>query len=153
MPGPVHHYLVLANQTLGSAALEAAVAERTAEGPSRFHVLVPATPAHDLYKSVMAGLDGEVREDEQAHADAAARLASALVAIEATGARADGEIGDADPVVAVEDVLAEQHFDEIIVSTLPHAVSRWLRLDLPAKINRTFDLPVTHVVAETETSP
>jgi len=151
MPGPVHHYLVLANQTLGSPSLDAAIAKRTAVGPSRFHVVVPATPAHDLYTSVMSALEGEPRDDGQARADAAARLAASLRAIEATGARADGEIGDPDPVVAVENVLARQHVDEIIVSTLPHAVSKWLRLDLPARIDRTFDVPVTHVVAEPET--
>jgi len=144
----VHHYLVVANQTLGGEALKDAIAERVALGPSRFYVLVPATPARDLYQNVMNALEGEPPDQAAATADAQQRLEATLESIRASGAAADGEIGDPDPLAAIEAVLERHHFDEIIVSTLPRAVSRWLKLDLPARVGHAFDLPVTHVVAE-----
>lgn len=144
----VHHYLVVANQTLGGEALNAAIADRVAAGPSRFHVLVPATPARDLYHNVMHALEGELPDKAEAAEAADRRLAATLASIRASGAAADGEIGDPDPLVAIASVLERHHFDEIIVSTLPRSMSRWLRFDLPARVNHAFDLAVTHVVAE-----
>lgn len=144
----VHHYLVVANQTLGGTALDNAIAERVALGPSRFHVLVPATPAHDLYRNMVRALEGEPPDQTQAAEDARRRLDATLTSIRESGATADGEIGDPDPLAAIQSVLERQHFDEIIVSTLPRSVSRWLRTDLPARVTNTFDLPVTHVQAE-----
>ena len=145
--GLVHHYLVVANQTLCGEALHEAIAERVRLGPSRFHVLVPATPARDLYQNMLHALEGEPPDEDQAVDDARTRLAFAVESIRGTGATADGEIGDADPLTAIEEVLAVRHFDEIIVSTLPAPVSHWLRLDLPAKVTHAFDLPVVHVTA------
>ena len=62
------------------------------------------------------------------------------------GAEADGVVGDGDPYTAVGNRLKSEQFDEILVSTLPHARSRWLRQDLPAKL-RKFGLTVTPVVS------
>jgi hypothetical protein len=56
-------------------------------------------------------------------------------------------VGAPEPTVAVQDVLEEQAFDEVIVSTLPTSLSRWLRMDLPSRIARMTDVPVTTVEA------
>ena len=56
-------------------------------------------------------------------------------------------MGNADPVRAVEEATATGEFDEIIVSTLPARVSRWLHQDLPGRLEHEFHLPVTHVLA------
>jgi hypothetical protein len=50
-----------------------------------------------------------------------------------------------DPLHAIESVLARQEFDEIILSTLPKHVSAWLHIDLPRRVARKFQGPVTHV--------
>jgi hypothetical protein len=63
------------------------------------------------------------------------------------GAVADGAVGDANPLVAIEKAVLEQKFDEIILSTLPPGVSRWLALDLPHRVRRKFDLPLTVITA------
>jgi len=149
--GLVHHYLIVANQSLGGRPLADAIASRIALGPSRFFVLVPATPAHDLYQNVLHALEGGPPDDGQARADAERRLDASLHWIEERGGRAEGEIGDADPVTAIAAVLANQHFDEIIVSTLPVHLSHWLRLDLPSRVAHAFDLPVVHVAADVAT--
>lgn len=56
-------------------------------------------------------------------------------------------VGDPDPFAAVGDVLHAREFDEIVVSVLPRAISRWLALGLPARLRRAVDLPVTQVDA------
>ena len=75
------------------------------------------------------------------------QLRTALERLAAAGVKADGEVGDPDPVCAVRDALGHRQFDEIIVSTLPERVSRWLHQDLPRRLQHKFHLPVTHVQA------
>jgi hypothetical protein len=135
---PMRRYLVVANQTLGGEHLLREVREALQAGPCTFHVIVPATPTQDQ----PTWTEGE------ATALARERLEAALGRFREVGARADGTVGDPDPVQAIADVLAEREVDEIILSTLPPGVSRWLGLDLPRRVERRFDLPVRHVVAE-----
>lgn len=133
----MRRYLVVANQTLMSAELRAAVRERLATPPCRFHVLVPATPPRDHISWTEGAALVVARE----------RLEEALEWMHAEGAVATGSIGDADPVLAVLDALPRDQFDEIVVSTLPQGLSHWMRQDLPRRLTRRTDLPVSHVVA------
>jgi hypothetical protein len=59
-------------------------------------------------------------------------------------------VGDPSPVEAIRDALRDREFDGIILSTLPPGISRWLRQDLPSRVEKEFDLPVTHVIGEAE---
>lgn len=65
---------------------------------------------------------------------------------QAAGGKVEAIVGDTDPFVAIHEALVRSHFDEVIISTLPHRVSHWLRIDLPARIER-LGLPVTVVTA------
>lgn len=132
--------LVVANQTLGGQNLLTVVRERLAEGPCSFHVLVPATPPPELLTAT----------EGQARAAATRRLAAALERFRSMGAEVTGEVGDHHPMHAMADVLRHQVFDEVILSTLPPGVSRWLHQDLPHRAERMFNLPITHVIAERE---
>ncbi|MGH2706441.1 MAG: hypothetical protein ACRDJ4_15540 [Actinomycetota bacterium] len=132
----MRRYLVVANQTLGGDHLAAEVRRCLQAGPSRFHVLVPATPPGDH----------AVWTEGEAHVIAEERLERALADFRGLGAEADGEVGDANAVQAIADVLRGEEFDEIILSTLPPGLSRWLRQDLPHRVQR-FGLPVRHVAA------
>jgi hypothetical protein len=136
----MRRYLVVANQTLGGEHLIQQVREYVSAGPSLFHVLVPATPSTEH----LVWTEGE------AQSIARGRLERAVDQFRDLGAEADGEVADANPLLAIEDVLRNQSFDEIILSTLPAGPSRWLKLDLPARVEKQFGLPVTHVVAEAE---
>lgn len=127
--------LVVANQTLGGAALGAAVRERLAAGPCTFHILVPATRPRD-----------HTWTEGEAIALARERVDDALAWFERMGAPATGEAGDPNPMLAIEDALIAGAFDEIIISTLPPKLSRWLKRDLPGRAARRSGLPVTHVV-------
>jgi hypothetical protein len=64
----------------------------------------------------------------------------------AAGSEVTGSMGDAEPLCAIQDAVNLGHYDEIIISTLPRRVSKWLKLDLVSK-TRGLGLPVTHVEA------
>jgi len=146
----VRRYLVVANKTLGGDELAEAIRQRLAEGPCEFYVLVPATSSVGGLESFGPGLGGLPSlpgTDEKAFPAARRRLDAEVDRIRTAGAAVDGEVGNADPLRAISDLLGRRQFDEIILSTLPPGLSRWLRWDLPARVQRKFRLPVTHVHA------
>ncbi|MGH2818349.1 MAG: hypothetical protein ACRDJS_07825 [Actinomycetota bacterium] len=134
--------LIVANQTAAGSHLLHEIRRRMEEGPCRFTLVVPATPPSG--KALWT--EGE------ANAHAHHRLEVALTKLSETGAQIDGAIGDASPAEAVAEQLVSRDFDEIIVSTLPPGISRWLKQDLPHRIERRFEIPVTHVIAERESA-
>lgn len=143
-------YLIIANQTLAEAELVEAIRERLKAGPSSFYVLVPNTAARDLARRVanLAPLPpaaGGPPTDVDATAQAQGRLGQLLRDLRDLHADADGQLGDPDPIKAVGELLERQQFDEIIISTLPEPVSRWLGMDLPHRLQRRFGLPVTTI--------
>ena len=135
--------LILANRTAGTEALQEAVRERAARGDSRFHLVVPAE-AHGLHRLV------DPQDDDKDDARRALETALPLLT-EAAGSEVTGELGDPEPLSALQDAVNLRGADEIIISTLPSRVSRWLRLDLVSKA-RGLGLPVTHVEATARVS-
>lgn len=128
--------LVVANRTLCEQHLLDEVRRRREEGPATFHLVVPASHPHGGWT------------DRQAEDEARARMDEMLDTLAVAGIGATGEVGDASPVRAVGDVLRREHFDGIIVSTLPAGISRWLAWNVVRRLRAETDLPVTHVVAE-----
>ena len=132
------HVLVVAHQTAATDELIAAVRERAQQGPASFHLVVPRH-AHGLHRA----LDPEDADS----AEAQRVLDAALPKLsEAAGGEVAGSIGEAEPLLAIEDAVNLGSYDEIIISTLALGVSRWLKLDLVSKA-RGLGLPVTHVLA------
>ena len=104
----------------------------------------PARPVPERPRRLLAAICPTTRRRT---GDARRRLDDALASLSDLAASIDGEVGDADPLAAIRDVLGvSHHYDEIIISTLPAQISRWLHLDLPHRVEHTFHLPVTHVV-------
>ena len=89
-----------------------------------------------------------VSDEDQARAAAAARLDESLAAMRAVGLDATGEIGDGDPIQAIEDALRTFRPDELIISTHPVGRSHWLERGVVEKSRERFALPVTHVVVD-----
>lgn len=146
------NYLVVANQTLGGAQLMEEVRRRAAAGPSSFYVVVPNTRSVDPARASGAALSpatATVSEEEEHRATliSQSRLHQALTQLRAEGLDARGDLGDPEPLTAIEDALAVEQFDAIIISTLPSGISRWLGMDLPSRAERKFKLPVTTVTA------
>lgn len=158
--------LIVANQTLGGGQLVDAVRERVGRGEREFSVIVPATlPEHEAGWSggfrlpddassplAVAEMEEVARRRESLIADAERRATDRLEQMVATirslGGEADGSVGDADPVTAVKRMLADQSFSEVIVSTLPAGISRWLKMDLPSRVARMTKAPVTTIEAQ-----
>ena len=133
------HVLVVAHQTAATPGLLEAVRERAQRGPATFHLVVPAHP-HGMHKVVDPQDAGDGRSRTGARAGAAQAVS------EAAGSEVTGSVGDAEPLMAIQDAINLGQYDEIIISTLPLGVSRWLKLDLVSKA-RGLGLPVTHVEA------
>lgn len=130
--------LVVAHRTAATPALLQAIRERAAASPAVFTLLVPAMP-HGLHRLV------DPEDTDVSEAEGTLELALPLMR-EAAGAEVDGMMGDFDPLSAIQDAVNIHGFDEIIISTLPTRVSRWLHLDLPHKA-AGLGLPVTTVTA------
>jgi hypothetical protein len=125
--------LVVANRTADSDEVHAALMERAQEGPIDVTLLAPAV--------------WEIVDPHGGRQSASRRLNAALTRLAAAGITARGVVGDADPVAAVQDIWDAERFDEVIVATLPHHLSRWLGLDLPRRVEQLTGLPTRHVIA------
>jgi hypothetical protein len=131
--------LIVAHKTAATPALLAAVRERVQRGPARFTLLVPSA-AH--------GLHAVVDPEDQGDSDAEDVVALAVPLLEeAAGAPVPSMIGAPAPLDAIHDAINLGDYNEIIISTLPKRVSRWMRLDLPSKV-AALGLPVTTVTAQ-----
>jgi hypothetical protein len=131
--------LVVASKTAATPALIDAVRERADKGPATFTLLVP-NAQHGLHRVVDA--------EDMGHSEADQVIALAIPLLEeAAGSKVASIVGAPSPLDAVQDAVNLHGFDEIIISTLPHRVSRWLHIDLPSKLTG-LGLPITTVTAE-----
>jgi uncharacterized membrane-anchored protein len=144
-PPEFAHVLVVAQKTAATPALMEAIRERAERGPARFHLLVPNPGRH-----------AEITEAERQHHHTEGEhiLALALPLIDqAAGTHAEGSVSIRhDPMDAIEEALDGSDFREIILSTLPPSVSRWLHMDLPRRAAH-LGLPVTTVIADDRDDP
>ena len=134
------HVLVVANKTAGSEELLGAMAERAEQGPAKFHLVVPAAP-----RGASWAFDMHSGHDAAEH-----DLEGALERMRARGLEVDGEVGDPDPVAAVSDATSAGSYDDVIVSTLPKHLSKWLKVDVARKVAHATGLPVRHVEAHSK---
>ncbi len=136
---PSHRILVIANETVGGAELLSLLGTK-AEGVDEEMLLV--CPA----------LNSRVRtwtsDEDPARAEAQERLDSCLARLAAAGVSARGEIGDGDPLQALEDALRVFPADEIVVSTHPPGRSHWLEQGVVEQARLRYDVPITHVVVD-----
>jgi hypothetical protein len=119
--------LVVGSQTVVGEPVLDAVRERARQSPADFTVVVPADPP-----------------------GAEARVEQALRQFRQAGIEATGHVGDPDPVCAVVNAIRDEPVDEIIISTFPHARSGWLRRDVLGRIRKHTEVPIKHVVVESE---
>jgi hypothetical protein len=125
--------LVVTNRTADSDEVHAALVQRAHDGPIDVTLVAPAA--------------WEVVDPHGGRQSASRRLNAALTRLAAVGITARGVVGDADPIAAVQGIWDPERFDEVIVATLPHHLSRWLSLDLPHRVEQLTALPTRHVIA------
>ena len=142
----MRRYLIVANQTLGGEQLSAKIAECMSAGPCRFYLAAPVTQTEASDRWASGGLEGVIPGAYKiARTLAEGRLQQELARLHEAGAEADGEVVDPHPIDAIHKLASREEVDEIIVSTLPRRLSRWMAMDLPHRVRRATRLPVTHI--------
>ena len=126
--------LVLANRTAGSPQLRDALLDRREQGPIEVTLLVPAA--------------WEPQDPHGGQETGRRRVREALSDLRDTGLDVRCRLGDPDPVTALREEWDPERYDEVIVSTLPGRVSRWLQIDLPRRAQAITGVPVSHVEAD-----
>ena len=133
--------LVVANETVGGAPLLDRIRELSAG--TRTEVLV-VTPA------LNSPLRHWASDEDPARAAAQQRLDRSLARLEQDGIEARGEVGDGDPLQAIEDALRTFGADEILISTHPEGRSNWLERGVVTSARERFVVPIHHVVVDLE---
>jgi hypothetical protein len=133
--------LVIANETVGGEALRERVQQHSAGHPTKVLVVTPAlnSPVRTFTSDV-----------DRAREEAQARLETSLGQLAQAGIEARGEVGDGDPLQAMEDALRTFGADEIIISTHPEGRSHWLERGVVSGARERFAVPITHVVVDLE---
>jgi hypothetical protein len=126
--------LVIANRTADSDELLQALRERAEQGPLTVTLVVPAT--------------WEVGDPHGGRQSAQRHMCAGMERMREAGITVEGRLADPDPIAAVTEAWDPSRYDLVIVSTLPTAVSKWLKRDLPTRVQRLTGGPVQHVVAE-----
>ena len=135
-----HRVLVVANETVGGGALLDEIRQRCGERDCEVLVITPALP--------VSRASHWASDVDEAIELARQRMELSLIAIGELGLKTKGEIGDADPNVAIEDALRAFPADEIVISTHPPQRSRWLERGVVEQAREQIDLPITHVVVD-----
>ena len=125
--------LVIANRTIDANEIRDAIVGRAADGPLEVTLVAP----------VLSGA-GSMRARRTTTAQ---RLDGAVKRLNEAGVKAEAIVGDADPMVAVQDAWDPRRFDEVLVVTPPTGVPRWMPADLPHRVERLTAARVTHIVA------
>jgi len=131
--------LVVANETVGGAPLREEIRRRS-EGYEE-HVLVVCPALNSPLKHWASDEDG-------ARVAAQERLDASLARLREFGVDAKGEVGDAEPLQAIEDALRVFGPDEVIISTHPEGRSHWLERGIVDSARERFSVPITHVVVD-----
>lgn len=143
-----HRVLIVANETVGADDLLAEIRGLAADRDAEFLVCVPANPVD----TGQAEHKGAVYLWEATRRAAQERLDATLATLRGDGLRAEGELGDYRPMVALDAAVRRFEPDRIVISTHPVNRSAWLRDDLVDRARRTYDVPVDHVVAHAPAS-
>jgi hypothetical protein len=133
--------LVIANETVGGHTLRSMILEKSLDVREEILVVTPA---------LNSPLKHWVSDEDGARAAAQDRLDESLAKLAAAGVQARGEVGDGDPLQAMEDALRTFGADEIIISTHPEGRSNWLERGVVENARQRFAVPITHVVVDLE---
>jgi hypothetical protein len=133
--------LVIANETVGGERLRDEIHSRSEGYDEQVLVVTPALNSH---------LRHWASDEDNARVEAQKRLDASLARLRAAGIDAKGEVGDAEPVQAMEDALRLFGADEIIISTHPEGRSHWLEKGIVETARERFAVPITHVVVDLE---
>jgi hypothetical protein len=138
-PPDEHRILVVANETVGGPELRSEIQELAGDRKTRVLVVCPA---------LNSPLRHWASDEDDARAAAQERLNRSLESMRAAGLEAEGEIGDGDPLQAIEDAIRTFRPDELVISTHPPGRSHWLERGVVDRARERFEIRLTHVVVD-----
>jgi GABA permease len=140
-PPNEHRILVVANETVGGPELRSELQDRAGDQRATVLVVCPA---------LNSPLRHWASDEDDARAAAQSRLDRSLESMRSVGLEVDGQIGDGDPLQAIEDAIRTFRPDELIISTHPPGRSHWLERGVVDRARERFEIPITHVVVDLE---
>jgi hypothetical protein len=135
------HVLLLVSEPSLSAEVVAAIRAHLEDRPREVMVVAPALAGSAL-KHAMGDVD-------EARAEAQGVLEQSITQLKSEGVEAGGQVGDSDPLLALQDALQTFPADEIVIVTRPEDSSRWLEDNLFDRAEKSFEQPVIHLEVET----
>jgi hypothetical protein len=124
---------------VGGETLRSVIRGRSEEYEERVRVICPTLLSRVRYFA---------SDEDEARAQAQERLEHSLAKLRELGVNCEGEVGEADPLQAIEDGVRTFGADEIIISTHPEGRSLWLERGVVQAARERFDVPITHVVVD-----
>jgi hypothetical protein len=142
-PSGPRRILVVANEVIGGEQLVEEIARHAGRGGQpEVKIVSPA-----LVGSALDLAAGDVDDDI---AEARRRLERSAEALRGRGIRATGDVGEADPVLAIRDALVGFPAAEVIIVTHPSERATWLEKDLLERARRQVSVPITHIEVEAD---
>jgi hypothetical protein len=130
--------LVIANEALGGDQLVDEITKRA--GDAEVMIVSPALVASPL--DLAAGdVDDEIEEARR-------RLQVSVDALQQKGIQAAGEVGEAQPDLAMRDAMVKFPADEVIIVARPQEYATWLEQDLLDRTRRQLAIPITYIEVE-----
>ena len=130
--------LVIANEALGGDELVDEISKRA--GDAEVMIVSPALVASPL--DLAAGdVDDEIEEARR-------RLQVSVDALQQKGIQAAGEVGEAEPDLAMGDAMGKFPADEVIIVAHPQEYATWLEEDLLDRARRELAIPITYIEVE-----
>lgn len=140
-PDSERRILVIANETVAGDTLHSMIRKKSEGYSTNVLVVAPAQPSP---------LQHLASDDDPGRQAARERVDASLAKLRAEGLSAQGQVGDPDPLQAIEDALRTFGPDEIIISTHPEGRSHWLERGIVEHARDRFAVPITHVVVDLE---
>jgi nucleotide-binding universal stress UspA family protein len=130
------HILVVADETVVGAEFPREIVEKARGLDADVRVVFPALNTR---------LRHYLSDVDPARAEAESRLERSLELLDQEGITARGEVGDSDPVQALQDALATGEADEVIIATRSPSRVNWLEKDIVERAREVSDVPITYV--------
>jgi hypothetical protein len=138
-PRTARRILVIANETVESRILHDAI--RTDVEDEKAEILIVAPALNSRVRHWLS-------DEDEARRAAKARLARSIARLVRDGVDANGWVGDADPIQAIDDALHFFPADSLIIATHPENRSNWLARRLVVRARRRFRLPILHIAVD-----
>ena len=131
--------LVVTTAAVEPSALQERIRSHAGGEPAEIKVVAPAAD--------VSPLQWLASDEDHARGEAEELVGSAASAAGAEGDVVETEVGDTDPVQAIEDALRTFPADEVLVITRAGDDANWLEADAGGAARDRFGIPVTHLTA------